>query len=69
MLVDEFRRRAQNYFVAEKVKAHQSGSLPLRADLKVLRGLISQERIKLKLFDSRTKDTANNLSCGSRIRS
>jgi molecular chaperone DnaK len=46
-------------FVAKKVKAHQWGSLPLHADLKVLQGLISQDRIKLKLFESRTKATAD----------
>ncbi len=31
----------------------------MRADLKVLQGLISEERIKLKLFESRTKATSD----------
>ena len=43
-----------NDFVASQVKSHQWGNLPLGADLKVLQGLISEDRIKMKLFESRT---------------
>ena len=44
-----------NDYVASLVKSHQWGNLPLGADLKVLQGLISEDRIKMKLFESRTK--------------
>jgi molecular chaperone DnaK len=57
-LPEKFTDKASD-FVSKKVKAHPWGSLPLRADLKVLQGLISEDRIKLKLYESRAKATTD----------